>query len=169
MLFLFGFASIPLAYIASLLLKKPSSGFAILVIIYLISGIVLIFPLGFCDLLINTFKEDFMSSSTLDILIFICRLLPVFSMSFGIQKLYKIGSYRSACKKILPIFLKARCEQNLQRTDEIWGCCENVCKKTKECYKDAEALNWGTEGMKSSKTFNPIHNILMTFFQRSCD
>jgi hypothetical protein len=165
MLFLFGFASIPLAYIISLRLKKPSSGFAILVIIYLISGVVLIFPLGFCDLLINTFKQDFMSSSTLDILVFICRFLPVFSMSFGIQKLYKIGSYISACDKILPDFLKARCSENLRRDDEIWGCCIEKCNKTKECYEDAEALRWGTEGMKSSKTFNLIHNILITFLK----
>jgi hypothetical protein len=90
-------------------------------------------------------------------------------MSFGIQKLYKIGSYQSACKKILPIFLEVRCKGNVQRNDEIWGCCQNLCNKTKECYGDADALRWGTEGMKSSKTFNLIRNILITFFQRSID
>jgi hypothetical protein len=68
-------------------------------------------------------------------------------MSFGIQKLYKIGSYQSACEKILPQFLNETCQRDVKRVDPIWGCCLNLCKNNSECYEDAEALRWGTDGM----------------------
>src|SRR5882757_6424789 len=46
MLFFFGFASIPLAYIFSHIIKKPSTGFAILTIVFIISGLLLATAMG---------------------------------------------------------------------------------------------------------------------------
>ena len=147
LLFLFGFACIPLAYIVSIFHKKPFSGFTFLVIIYLLSGVFLMVPLGFCDHVINMRKRDFMSSSLLGIILIFSRFLPVFSMSFGIQKIYKIGPYQPTCEKINPYVLKDTCKGPISRDDPIWGCCQTLCSNTSECYGDANALHWGNDGL----------------------
>ena len=147
MFFFFGFASIPLAYLTSLRLKKPSSGYALLVIIYLITGLILVVAFGLLDFMINTLRADFMSSSTLEVILFFARLLPVFSMSFGIQKIYKVGSYQKACAMILPIYLDHQC-QYMEKNRALWGCCLNKCEANNECYYQMNVLEFGSNGMK---------------------
>ena len=150
MVFLFGFASIPLAYLTSLCLKKPSSGYSLLVIIYLITGLVLVMGLGIVDLMLNTFKLDFMSQSSFETILFFARFLPVFAMSFGIQKIYKVGSYQLACDQTLPAYLNARCEGKefpMKRDNPLWGCCTKLCEETNDCYKDMNALRWDSHGL----------------------
>ena len=153
MLFLFGFASIPLAYLTSLRLKKSSSGYALLVIIYLISGLILVLAMGILDLFINTLNVDFMSPQALEGILFFARLLPVFSMSFGIQKLYKIGSYQYACDKTLPVYLENLCTEVRDNTDPVWGCCRSKCEPNNECYYQMKALEFGSHGMKQTIYF----------------
>ena len=142
MFFLFGFASIPLAYLTSLKLKKPSSGFALLVIIYLLTGLILVMAMGIIEL-VYPFKG-------LDTVLIFARFLPVFSMSFGIKKLYKVGSYQKACKDTLKVYLDARCrDQYLRKSDPFWGCCPERCSKNKECYDQMDPLRWDENGMQA--------------------
>ena len=142
MVFLFGFASIPLAYLTSLKMKKPSTGYALLVIIYLISGLVLVMTVEFM-VLGGTLKGD-----GAKVLRGFVRLLPVYSMSLGIEKLYKVGSFNAVCNQMNPILLSYRCSK-LTPSDhgkEIYGCCKSLCEPKNECYYQMNPLSWSDHG-----------------------
>ena len=141
MLFLFGFASIPLAYLTSLTMKKPSTGYALLVIVYLISGLILKITITFFLMWTN------ISRFLINVLQHFSRLLPVYSMTSGILKLYKIGSYKSACNKMDPTVLFIKC-QSLNKNDDdvLFGCCEDLCRSENKCYHQMDPIDWSDHG-----------------------
>ena len=140
MVFLFGFASIPLAYLTSLKMKKPSTGYALLVIIYLISGLVLVMTVGFL-IQGGTLKGD-----SAKIVRGIARLLPVYSMSSGIGKLYKVGSFKAVCDKMNPLLLNYKCNHLQDTSDELYGCCKMLCEPKNDCYFQMDPLSWSDHG-----------------------
>ncbi|CAG2109717.1 unnamed protein product, partial [Medioppia subpectinata] len=148
MFFLFGVAAIPLAYLFSLRLSLPSTGYATLVIILLLTGLVLVLTFGILDLMLLS-GSDVMSRDTLDALVMTARVLPVFSMSFGIQKLYKVGSYQKACLDSAKETLLKVCIPTLRTDDPFYGCCDNLCRHRGECYDQLNALRFDEKGINS--------------------
>lgn len=140
----FGLSSIPLAYLFSLKFKRPNSAYAVLVIIYLITGLILIMALGVVGI---SLVPRQMSKTTHDILTGFARLLPVYSMSAGIQKLYKLGSYKWACAEMDPVLLDYQCSsKELRVYDELYGCCKSKCAEQHLCYDQFNALGWSDLG-----------------------
>lgn len=146
MLFLFGFASIPLAYLFSLWLKKPSTGFAVLVIIYLLFGIIAVSAMGTIDLMVNIVHVNFISSSTFNQVLALFRLIPVFSMSFGVQKLYRLGSFMQICKEYETKNMTIVCSY-IQKKDFLYGCCLDKCLKSNDCYFNKNPLDFDNYGV----------------------
>ena len=146
MLFLFGFASIPLAYCFSLWLKKPSTGFAVLVILYLLFGIIAVSAMGTLDLMINILHFDFISSVTFNRVLGIFRMIPVFSMSFGVQKLYRMGSFTQICKENEKKNMTIICT-HISKKDFLFGCCLDKCTKTNDCYHNKNPLDFDNYGV----------------------
>ncbi|CAG2161807.1 unnamed protein product [Oppiella nova] len=146
MLFLFGFASIPLAYCFSLLLNKPSTGFAVLVILYLLFGVMSISAMGVLDLIVNVMKMNIISSVKFNTILSFFRLIPVFSMSFGIQKLYRIGSFAQICKEYESKNMTLLCSF-IDRKSILYGCCIDKCSPTNECYSNQNPLSFDHNGV----------------------
>lgn len=150
MLFFFGFAAIPLAYIMSYLSKKPSTGFALLVILYLIFGVILVIVMGTLDAL-RTFSDTVITKKTFTTCLWFSRLFPIFSMTWGITKLYKIGSYSAACKAMPNATLQALCNMTFTHDTPIvgqfYGCCKNKCSVTDDCYEYKSPFIWGDKGV----------------------
>ncbi|CAG2112272.1 unnamed protein product, partial [Medioppia subpectinata] len=121
----FGLSAIPLAYLFSLRLKQPSTGYAVLVVVYLLSGIALSMIVFFVSM---------QAPKAADALEGVANIMPVYAMSHGIQKLYKLGSYGAACAKITPEYLTRVCDPKSGKigdeNDEYWGCCRNLCGPT---------------------------------------
>lgn len=140
MLFLFGFASIPLAYLTSLTMKRPSTGYALLVIIYLITGLILKVTITFFIMWTT------ISRTLIDVLQHFSRLLPVYSMTSGILKLYKIGSYKSACNEMDPTVLRFKCRSLSGREDVLLGCCIEQCRPDNKCYYQMRPIEWSDNG-----------------------
>ncbi len=147
MLFLFGFASIPLAYCFSFWLKKPSTGFAVLVVIYLLFGLIANSAMGVLDLMINVMNLKPISISTFKLLLGIFRLIPVFSMSFGIQKLYRIGSFAQICKEYaVKQNMTIMCSY-VSKSEFMYGCCREKCEPNNECYDSKNPLQFDNFGV----------------------
>ncbi|CAG2114253.1 unnamed protein product, partial [Medioppia subpectinata] len=138
---MFGLSAIPLAYLFSLRLKQPSTGYAVLVVVYLLSGIALS---------LTVFFVSMQKPKAADALEGVANIMPVYAMSHGIQKLYKLGSYADVCNKMTREHLAQRCDNSNYRIDkssDYWGCCVNLCKPTHECYYERNAFQWGKYGI----------------------
>ena len=145
LVFLFGFASIPLAYLTSLRMKKSSTGYALLVIVYLISGLILKITLSLFVMWTT------ISKTLIDVIQHLSRLLPVYSLTSGIQKLYLIGSYKLSCNQIDPTLLQYRCRSldtnsTDSSTDILFGCCQRLCRPLKKCFNQMEPIEWSDNG-----------------------
>ena len=140
MVFLFGFASIPLAYLTSLRMKKSSTGYALLVIVYLISGLILVMTIEFLV------QGGTMNPDQAKIVRGFARLLPVYVMSLGIEKLYKVGSFNALCEQTNPIVLDNMCKNTNGEKSDLYGCCKNLCEDKNECYFQMNALSWSDHG-----------------------
>ncbi|CAG2180474.1 unnamed protein product, partial [Oppiella nova] len=104
----------PLAYLFSLRLKLPSTGFAILVVIYLLTGVALSLIVFF----VGAIKPK-----ALEVTSGIANILPVYAMGHGIEKLYKLGSYQTACKQMSREHLERRCKDiESKGQNEYYGC-----------------------------------------------
>jgi hypothetical protein len=95
-----------------------------------------------------------MTRETLDALIMASRMLPVFSMSYGIQKLYKVGSYQKACRDSSPELLIKACMPGLRKDDPYYGCCDHLCRKDGDCYDELNTLRFDDKGL--SLLVNPL-------------
>ncbi|CAG2178676.1 unnamed protein product, partial [Oppiella nova] len=142
--FAFGLSAIPLAYLFSLRLKLPSTGFAILVVIYLLTGVALS---------VTVFIVGAIKPNTLEVLSGIASILPVYAMSRGIQKLYKLGSYQAACKQMSREHLERRCKDITPHTSEYYGCCESLCRPKHQCYDELNVFQWDHNGISSELTY----------------
>ena len=152
MLMGFGFASIPLAYCLSLVLQQPSTGFSFLVITYLLFGIIAMIIMGTLDLVYKLKFFATMSGTTYNSFLYIFRLIPVFSMSFGLQKLYMTSSLENICQK----FAFKTDDPSAKGLGESYcdaigfgvlkDCCVR-CIRSKDCSLDESPLSFGDYGV----------------------
>jgi len=92
----FGLASIPFAYLVSLLFKKPSTAFGMICLISVITGI----GIGVIATFFETILEEKASPETRLMFysfFWFSRLSPVVSLILGTQKLFTLDSTRNVC------------------------------------------------------------------------
>lgn len=132
---------------------KRAGGYAILVIIYIVTGVVssvVCSVLESLALLSAVDAEGFLSPSTVETWTWIFRASPIFSMSWGIKKLYDNGSKASVCEQIRPQVIEARCSK-LETAIEIISCCpEEMCNNSyigDQCARRQNPLQWEGKGI----------------------
>ncbi|OTF75870.1 ABC transporter sub-family A-like protein [Euroglyphus maynei] len=149
-LFVFGIGTIPLAYLFAYIFDVHSSGFTFVVIIFLIMGLIANIFWSILDILINNAGIDASSNflSWTQSILPIIRLIPIFSMLYGYQKLYKANLFTKMCTKFGPDNLAQICnmtdnDNSLSRLAH--GCCPNICLKDNSCY-DSASFSFGKFG-----------------------
>jgi ATP-binding cassette subfamily A (ABC1) protein 3 len=153
MLIGFGFASIPLAYCLSLVLQQPSTGFSFLVIMYLLFGVIAMIIMGTLDVVYKLDSEGTVINRTIySFFLYIFRLIPVFSMSFGLQKLYMTSSLENMCqsfsrnKEIGKQMGKMSAEMCKNMPPGLKDCCLR-CIESSDCSFDESPLSFGDYGV----------------------
>ena len=95
--------------------------------------------------------------------LYLFRIVPVFSMSFGIHRLYLLSSIVSLCSDIKsnPVSnFENSCASNefkLSKEDVLYGCCDNKCKATDDCYADQNLLDFDKYGIGKEITYTHLH------------
>lgn len=94
--------------------------------------------------------EDFIDPSTVETWTWIFRASPIFSMSWGIKKLYDNGAKASVCEQIRPQVIEARCSK-IETAVEIIACCpEEMCNNRYVgdlCARRQNPLQWEGKGI----------------------
>ncbi|KAH8409301.1 hypothetical protein KR009_012305 [Drosophila setifemur] len=94
LLLLFGFAALPFIYIMSLFFKEPATGFARVSIVNIFCGMALF-------IVVVVMSSDFFDTKpTANILGWIFRIFPHFSLAMGLNKVYTNTATRNACAKV---------------------------------------------------------------------
>ncbi|XP_017106501.2 phospholipid-transporting ATPase ABCA3 isoform X1 [Drosophila bipectinata] len=94
LLLLFGFAVLPFIYIMSLFFKEPATGFARVSIVNIFCGMALF-------IVVVVMSSDFFDTKdTANILGWIFRIFPHFSLAMGLNKVYTNTATRNACAKV---------------------------------------------------------------------
>ena len=148
-LFAFGIGVIPQVYALSYLFSSPSTGFVYLVIIFLIFGFIGNLAMSIWDLMQNFFHVEltFLTSLLLPL-----RTMPIFSMLFGYQKLYKISSFAHICNSLDPKLLDSLCGLIDPNSSSLFrGCCPNQCGDM--CYQNASPFTFTAYGSMSELFF----------------
>ncbi|KAH8326811.1 hypothetical protein KR059_012458 [Drosophila kikkawai] len=97
LLLLFGFSVLPFIYIMSLFFKEPATGFARVSIVNIFCGMALF-------IVVVVMSSDFFDTKdTADILGWIFRVFPHFSLAMGLNKVYTNTATRNACEKVSAI------------------------------------------------------------------
>lgn len=145
--------SIVIAYIVTWMTDKRAGGYAILVIIYIVTGVVFSVVCSVLEslaLLSAVGTEDFLSPSTVETWTWVFRISPIFSMSWGIKKLYDNGAKASVCEQIRPEVVEARCSK-FESAIEIIACCpEEMCNNQyigDQCARRQNPLQWDGKGI----------------------
>ena len=163
MLFMFGFASIPLAYLFSLVLGKPTTGFAVLVIIYLLFGVIAVSIMGTIEYSDKLSEKVMVNPILFNVILYIFRVVPVFSMSFGLQRLYRTSSFTKFCEELNAFDSKFQnyCSEKVkEKSNFLYGCCSVNCSLTNECYVQKSALSFDEYGVSTDLVFLIVCGIL---------
>ena len=116
LLFLFGLASMQISYAFSRLFGSIGTGFLIIVVFNLIFGVILaVIDFLFFFLV----KTDFINQFTYDIITWVFRMFPIYSMSRGISNIYMTGSSGHMCDHLSATYLKNNCP----RMPILLNCC----------------------------------------------
>ena len=142
--------TIPLAYFLTYIFDVNSSGFTFAVIVFLIMGLIGNLFMGVCDFLINNFgiRSGFLNA-TQAVLPYI-RCIPIFSMLFGYQKLYKSNLFYKLCSTVGKN-LEELCKNLTDNNDQfgmnqmLKGCCPDICQEDDSCY-DSGSYSFGRFG-----------------------
>ncbi|RWS09653.1 ATP-binding cassette sub-family A member 1-like protein, partial [Dinothrombium tinctorium] len=159
LLFLFGFTSIPMAYTFSFLPKKASTGFAVIVILLLVCGVI-VSIVDFVLLIVVAGKV--ISQSVYDFISSIFRIFPIMSMTKGVLKLYLMSTSIFFCNRIPLKMLDGLCD-HINEDNKLFGCCTGIfsslgfvinlkiflgkCEAVDKCYKYENPWQWGSKGI----------------------
>lgn len=143
LLFGYGVAVIPFAYILSYKFEKTSRGFQVIMQIFTYLGTLPSALFGGADLWLNYFGAPYPAVNVIfHALLSVFRVVPIFSVIFGYQKLYKLQEFSGSCLQLQKEGkldqLCATIPANLTGYP-FKGCCANVCGDT--CF--FEASPWG--------------------------
>lgn len=138
LLFLFGLASMQVSYTFSRLFGSIGTGFLIIVVFNLIFGCILA-VIDF--LLIFLVSTSFITKPAYDVVRWIFRMCPIFSMATGISNVYMAGSKGHICDHLSSTYLTNNCP----RMPIIRGCCPKLCGDN--CYRYENPYRWSTEGI----------------------
>ncbi|XP_073830693.1 ATP binding cassette subfamily A member 3 isoform X2 [Musca autumnalis] len=114
-IFIFGFSVLPFTYLISLFFSEPSTGFGRVSIINIFCGMALF-------IVVAVMSIDFLDTKdTADLLGWIFRVFPHFSLAMGLNKLYVNVATREACSNKVIVILP-----DALRCQLIPKCCHTI-------------------------------------------
>lgn len=131
LLFGYGVAVIPFCYILSYKFEKTTRGFQVIMQIFTYLGTLPGSLLGAADLWLYYFQAPYPAvNAVVQALLAFFRVVPIFSVLFGYQKLYKLQEFSSACLQLQKDGkldkLCASLPANLTGYP-FKGCCTKIC------------------------------------------
>ncbi|CAL1274960.1 unnamed protein product [Larinioides sclopetarius] len=132
--FLYGWASLPLGYIVTILLKRENRGLSIFI------GFCILFSVFCFDLLANIAHMLKLGGSRIPFrlgdTIWFLRLFPIYSITRGIQVNFDIAIHNSACDMFTPEDLALCQSSSLSSSSTLLRCCKDICKKKSHLNKN---------------------------------
>lgn len=125
LLLLNGLAVIPISYALSGISSKPSNGFAIIVVAYIVTGIIFTIAQTINASLISN-QGGGISQETYDLISWLFRISPIFSMSWGITKLVKSGITPALCSQVPYDILNKTCSSMVDKWNPVTPCCFRI-------------------------------------------
>uniref|UniRef100_A0A1I8Q220 ABC transporter domain-containing protein n=1 Tax=Stomoxys calcitrans TaxID=35570 RepID=A0A1I8Q220_STOCA len=114
-IFIFGFSVLPFTYLISMFFSEPSTGFGRVSIINIFCGMALF-------IVVAVMSIDFLGTkSTADLLGWIFRIFPHFSLAMGLNKLYVNVATRDACSNKMIVILP-----DALRCQLVPKCCYTI-------------------------------------------
>ncbi|KAI1307918.1 Phospholipid-transporting ATPase ABCA3 [Halotydeus destructor] len=160
-LMLNGLAAIPIAYCFSCVVKKPGTGFALLVVLYVITGMVFS---AVKPALAFAVSVRAISEFTYDMAQYLMKMSPMFSLTTGVAKVYHYGLLSSLCAKVSQEKLNQSCPGG----GVITPCCpEQYCKiiRNGKVVKDdciGSLWSWSDQGIAQEVTMLAVGFALFT-------
>ncbi|XP_035229229.1 ATP-binding cassette sub-family A member 3-like isoform X2 [Stegodyphus dumicola] len=134
MILLYGWASIPFSYLFSFLCKKGTTGYSILEAIAILSG-------SFAAAVLSSIQLLSHDTPTVDLLIWIFRILPPFCVSSGFSKLFAIAYNNAFCESISKNDLDFSCSSDsMTENSSLFKCCKDLCGKN--CLQQTDLITW---------------------------
>lgn len=140
MILSFGVSTIPLVYALTFQFSSSSSGFIFIVIFYLVFGFIgnIVFSIFH---ILNNYVGISVLVKWINPLLLIVRIVPIFSLLYGYQKIYLLSVMNGVCRnmKNLDELCKVLSDQNI-----MLGCCPEKCGN--KCYSQENAFNFSPIG-----------------------
>ncbi|RWS30311.1 ATP-binding cassette sub-family A member 1-like protein [Leptotrombidium deliense] len=157
LLLFFGISSIPVAYVISFVPKTPSSGFALLVILFLIFGVIL----SIIDFILKIVViGGSISQDTYSCFESFIRIFPLISLTKGIVKLYYTGTVSKLCQRLSTDAINIMCS-HIKEKDILFGCCKDKCKNSAiGCFEWENPFQWKGNGIVQELTTMLIDSIV---------
>ncbi|XP_055936420.1 phospholipid-transporting ATPase ABCA1-like [Argiope bruennichi] len=138
LMFYYGWASIPFIYLLSFGFQGGNSGFAAVIGICVFVGT----ALGSIG---SAVKFAFPGNRFVNLLIWIFRFLPPFSLSTGFANLFAVAYPNAFCESIPKGDLEFNCNpSNLDKSNPLFRCCKEVCGDN--CFKLIYPITWDENG-----------------------
>ena len=114
------------------------------------------------DLLTNYLKMDVIGI-WFDLLLYLFRIVPIFSMLFGYQKVQKLSLFSQICgpEGIIRDRLCEMEEANYHKhkeTNILSGCCSSICGDM--CYMDQNPFSYSKAGSGTEVTYMMVIGLL---------
>ncbi|RWS13138.1 ATP-binding cassette sub-family A member 1-like protein [Dinothrombium tinctorium] len=143
---LYGFVMIPFVYTFSFASDTPSTGFAVVLMICLIFGLLLSYISHIFEFLVESGK---LSSYYFDLLVDFGLLFPPFSLIWAMQKLFYSEASAFLCNKIQISYREIVCK-TLSKQKEVTiknlkGCCSEICEDA--CFLNYSPFSYGKYGI----------------------
>ncbi|XP_035212722.1 ATP-binding cassette sub-family A member 3-like isoform X2 [Stegodyphus dumicola] len=132
---MYGWASIPFSYLFTFRFKKSTSGFSILVMISVITGVIIATTLNALKILADSYHYEVFP---LEVGLWILRIFPSFCISSGFSKLFAIAYNIGICYDVPKKDLDFLCSVKANSEDFANTCCKDSCKSN--CFK--QYLEW---------------------------
>lgn len=158
----FGVATIPLTYALSYLFAKPSSGFVFLIIVFFLIGFICNIIFSVLDFLVNypiLETPDTTMSFWYTFLLVFLRIVPIFSMLFGFQKVQKLGVVARLCTDLhITDLCGSEKGKDLLKIKFLQGCCPETC--TDMCYLEENPFSFRKAGAGPEVTYMIVTGLL---------
>lgn len=141
MILLFGMSTIPVVYAFSYFFSSSPGGYIFITILYLVFGFIANIIFSVLHILNNYVHLDLMTY-WLNPVLMIIRIVPIFSLLHGYQKVYLLSAMNAFCRNSN---LDQMCSVlTPDMKNMLTGCCPTICGN--ECYSNENAFNFTSIG-----------------------
>lgn len=104
--------------------------------------------LSYAYVFLHIKNMQIISWTVFNIILALLRVVLVFSMCFGIQKLYTIGGFSQFCKDVSKKHnISLICMNVLDEKNTFYGCCKEKCLPKNQRYESHNPLKFDNYGV----------------------